>query len=265
MKKKINKCRNCENSNFISLFSLGNLSYTGKFANKFKINIPKAKIKLIKCKKCSLIQLDRNFNPKYLYSNDYGYRSGINQTMTNHLKSIAKILSNKTGLKKNDYILDIASNDGTLLNNYKTKKIIKVGIDPVINKYKRFYKNIDYKVSDFFSFSKIKKLKIKKKFKIITAISMFYDLQKPNVFLSDINKILDLKSGIFLLEQADLYLILKNNLFDVICHEHLEYYSTKVIHEMLKKIIYKYLTSKEMILMEEVFVITFHQYTLSTK
>ena len=44
------------------------------------------------CKKCKLVQLDRNFNPKYLYSKDYGYRSGINKTMTEHLKKTVKFI-----------------------------------------------------------------------------------------------------------------------------------------------------------------------------
>ena len=63
---------------------------------------------------------------------------------------------------------------------------------------------------------------------------MFYDLPKPNIFLNDIKKILH-KDGIFLLEHADLYSIYKNNVFDTICHEHLEYYSSSVIFDMVKK------------------------------
>ena len=66
------------------------------------------------------------------------------------------------------------------------------------------------------------KNKIKKA--IITALSMFYDLEDPNQFLQDAKKILH-KDGILLIEQADLYSILKNNVFDTICHEHLEYYT----------------------------------------
>lgn len=233
MIKKIIECRNCKKLNFYSLFSLGSLAYTGKFTKKIKQKIPREKISLVMCKHCSLVQLDRNFNPKYLYASDYGYRSGLNQTMTNHLKLIVKDLSHKSGLKKNDFVLDIASNDGTLLNSYTVKGVKKVGIDPLINKYKIFYKDIDYQISDFFSLKKINYLKIKKKFKIITTISMFYDLDDPNKFLNEVSQILDQKRGIFLLEHADLLSIIQKNLFDTICHEHLEYYSTKVINKML--------------------------------
>ena len=229
---KIKNCRICKSKKFFNLLNLGNLSYTGKFAKKFSENIPKAIVAIIMCKKCKLVQLDRSFNPKYLYSKDYGYRTGINKTMTEHVKKVAISAAKKVKLKKNEYVLDIASNDGTLLSFYK-RNIVKVGIDPIINNYKNFYNKKDYKINDFFNYEILKK-KVNKKFKIITALSVFYDLKNPNKFVADIKKILE-KNGIFILEHADLLSILKNNLFDTICHEHLEYYSSKIIIDVMKK------------------------------
>ena len=230
---KIKKCRNCESKKLKSLFSLGNLSFTGKF-KKDGSKVGSGFLNLIMCLKCKLVQLDRNFNLKYLYNNEYGYRSGINFTMRNHLKYIANLSQKKTKLRNGDYVLDIASNDGTLLNFYKKKNIIKVGIDPILNKFKKNYKNIDFKFASFFDLKLLKSKIFKKKFKIITALSVFYDLTNPNKFLADVSKILD-KNGIFILEFADLRSIVKNNIFDTICHEHLEYYSVYVIKNMLKK------------------------------
>ena len=146
---KIKKCRICDSKNFFNLFSLGKLSFTGKFPKLLKEKIPKDFINLIMCKKCKLVQLDRNFNPNYLYSQDYGYRTGINSTMTKHVQYVAKEAKKLSRLKKNEYVLDIASNDGTLLNFYD-KKFIRVGVDPLVNKYKNFYKKINFKVSNFF-------------------------------------------------------------------------------------------------------------------
>ena len=105
---KIKVCRLCESKKFFNLLNLGKLSYTGKFAKKFSENIPKATVAIIMCKKCRLVQLDRSFNPKYLYSKDYGYRTGINKTMTEHVKKVVISATNKVKLKKNDYVLDIA-------------------------------------------------------------------------------------------------------------------------------------------------------------
>ena len=229
----ISKCRNCQSNLLKELFSLGKLSFTGKFPSKEKRIVPKAEIKVVICKKCKLVQLDRNFNKKFLYGKDYGYRTGINKTMTNHVKDVVNDLQELTNLKKNEYVLDIASNDGTLLNFY-SKKNITVGIDPIINKHKKYYKNINYKFSNFFNFHSINNKLPKVKFKIITALSMFYDLENPNSFLKDASKLLD-RDGVLLIEHADLYSIVKNNIFDTFCHEHLEYYSSKVIINMVKK------------------------------
>jgi len=229
---KIKVCRNCKNNKYHNLFSLGKMSFTGKFSKNYFNNIPSAYLNLLMCKKCKLVQLDRNFNLKYLYGKDYGYRTGINKTMTDHVKKTVKKCSTLVNLKAKDQVLDIASNDATLLNFYP-KKIITVGIDPLANKYKRSYNKINYKISNFFQITDIKKLNLKKKFKIISALSVFYDLRDPNKFIREIKEILDEK-GIIILEHADLYCIIKNAIFDTICHEHLGFYSSKVIIEMIK-------------------------------
>ena len=229
----IKNCRNCGNTNLVFLFTLGNLAFTGKFPTKAQ-KIPKAKLTLVMCKSCKLVQLDRNFNRDYLYGKDYGYRTGINKTMTKHVQSVAKMASKKIKLRSGDAVLDIASNDATLLKSYNNKSIITVGVDPLINKYRKYYSKINYRFSNFFSSKILSKTLKDKKFKIITALSMFYDLPKPNLFLKDIKKILH-KDGIFILEHADLYSIYKNSVFDTICHEHLEYYSSTVIFNMIKK------------------------------
>ena len=229
---KITNCRVCNNKYFSRLFSLGKMSFTGKFPKNFKDNIPKALINLIMCKSCKLVQLDRNFNPKYLYDKNYGYRTGINATMTNHVEMVVNEAVKLVKLKREDAVLDIASNDGTLLSFYK-KYIFRVGCDPLVKKYKEYYKDINFGIADFFNFDVIKKKGIDKKFKIITALSMFYDLPDPNKFLKDVKKVLH-KDGVFILEHADLLSIIKNCQFDTICHEHLEYYSSKITAELMK-------------------------------
>ena len=92
---KIKNCRNCKSFNLINLFSLGKISFTGKFAKNKKINIKKTPLGLIMCKKCKLVQLKHNYNLKYLYGPDYGCRTGINRTMSEHVKKVASILEKK--------------------------------------------------------------------------------------------------------------------------------------------------------------------------
>jgi hypothetical protein len=228
---KLKNCRICKKTNLKKLFSLGDLCFTGKFPSE-NTKIEKKPITLVICKNCELVQLGHNFDLKYLYGPDYGYRTGINKTMLNHVSKVVQILLKKTKIKKNDQVLDIASNDGSLLNFYK-KNIKTFGIDPILNKYKDEYQSINYKIADFFSASKIKKI-TKKKFKIITALSVFYDAADPNKFIKDVKTLLS-EDGVFLLEFADLASIIQNKMFDTICHEHLEYYSTKVIINLCKQ------------------------------
>ena len=229
---KIKNCRNCKNTELFDLFSLGKISFTGRFPNKIRQNVPKAYLNVLMCKKCKLVQLDRNFDLNYLYGKNYGYRTGINKTMTDHVKKVVRKCSALAKLKSKQYVLDIGSNDATLLNFY-ANDIIKVGVDPLVNKYKKFYKKINYKISNFFKIKDIEKINIKKKFKIISALSVFYDLRDPNKFIKEIKKILD-ERGVFVLEHVDLCYIIKNNIFDTICHEHLVFYSSKIIIEMMK-------------------------------
>ena len=69
-----------------------------------------------------------------LYNDDYGYRSGVNQSMIDHLTGVTNDIQKIIEFKKNDHVLDIASNDATLSKSYKSKKIKYFGIDPTINK-----------------------------------------------------------------------------------------------------------------------------------
>ena len=118
---RIVNCRNCKSPRIERVFSLGNIFYTGKFPKKKNESPKRGPINVVMCKKCTLVQLENNFDLNYLYGPDYGYRTGINTTMTNHVKKVVNIASKITKLKKNDQVLDIASNDGTLLNFYDKK------------------------------------------------------------------------------------------------------------------------------------------------
>ncbi len=232
MSLHIKNCRNCKSRKIVNLFTLGKIRFTGKFP-KFKEKIPHGELNLTMCKVCKLVQLKDIFNMSYLYNKDYGYRTGINATMSEHVKSVVKKISKISKLKNGDNVLDIASNDGTLLKNYNNK-VITWGIDPILIKFSKEYKKINYKISNFFNYKLVLKKNIKVKFKIITALSVFYDLKNPNTFLNGIKKLLHY-NGIFYLEFQDLMMIIKHNMFDTICHEHLEYYSVTFINKLLKE------------------------------
>ena len=134
-------CRNCKKKKVQRIFDLGKLYFTGKFPLTLSSKLKKDILGLDFCNNCKLVQLSKSYSAKYLFSKDYGYKTGINQTMRSHMKKVRNVLYKKISLIKGDYVLDIASNDGTLLNLYNMK-INKVGIDPILNRYKNEYKHI---------------------------------------------------------------------------------------------------------------------------
>ena len=230
-------CRICDSKNLTKIISLGDqhiAAYTPKESDPEPI-LEKFPLELVRCKKtdCGLVQLLHSTPTDILYER-YFYRSGINQTMTDNLKEIVEQVILKVNLENNDIVLDIGCNDGTLLKNYKNKNLRAVGIDPAKNMFE-FSKDSGAEIIiDYFN----SKLFIDKfhdeKAKIITSISMFYDLENPNKFVSDISKILH-KEGVWIIELKYLPTMIFQNAFDNIVHEHIEYYHFSVIENLLKK------------------------------
>ena len=229
---RIKHCRSCRSKKLIKILSLGNQRLSD-FTKK-QVKQKSFPLNIILCKKCNLVQLDYTTPAKYLYTERYGYKSGINQTMQDELKGIAKEALKKVKKTKNRIIaIDIGANDGTLLKNYP-KSIYRVAVEPIKKLANEAKKNSDLVVNDFFSLEAINKKKKNLKADLITAISCFYDMEEPNKFVEDITKILK-EDGIFVIQQNYLVEMLKQNAFDNIVHEHLEYYSLLSLNNLLEK------------------------------
>jgi hypothetical protein len=234
---KINKCRVCGSSSLKKIFTLGDQKFTGIFLQKKNSNVPSGNLSLVFCKFCSLLQLENSFDKKILYGNNYGYMSSLNNTMSMHLKNKSENLKKKYNLSSGDLVIDIGSNDGTFLNFFN-KSFNLVGVDPTIKKFYNYYNKNILKIDDFFSKNSIQATVKNKKAKLVTSISMFYDLQDPLKFANDIFDILD-EDGVWHLEQSYMPAMIKNTSYDTICHEHLEYYSLKSIKYIFDKIGFK--------------------------
>ena len=224
---KISNCRSCHSNSLKYVSSLGNQYLTGIFPNSINQKVPKGDLGMVICNKCSLLQLQDSFDADVMYGDNYGYLSSLNLHMVKHLKSKSDKLKKISQLEKGDIVIDIGSNDGTSLQNYN-KDFILIGVDPTIKKLKNFYRKDIITISDFFNKDLVNGYLSKKKAKIITTISMFYDLPSPITFAKDIWDCLD-DQGVWHLEQSYMPMMIKNTSYDTICHEHLEYYSLKSI------------------------------------
>jgi hypothetical protein len=236
--KKIKFCRLCKSVNLKKIYNFGNF-FVSNFVIKKEINKGiKAPLNLVHCKKCDLLQLSHSAPQEIMYKKFYWYRSSVTKLMRDALKNVFKSSIKFAKLKKNDFVLDIGANDGTLLKYFKEKKINTIGCEPAKNLHKELEKNCDFVLKDFWSFEAFSKLtkekKILKKPKLSTAIGMFYDLENPGKFISDAAKCLD-DDGIFIAQLMCLNSMIEKNDLGNICHEHLEFYSYKSLKYLFEK------------------------------
>ena len=230
-------CRICNSDQLTTIMSLGEqyiAAYTPKDTDPEPI-LDKFPLELVRCtaSHCGLVQL-RHSTPSDILYERYFYRSGINKTMIENLNEVVTQAMSKVQLNENDIVLDIGCNDGTLLKNYQAKKLRLVGIDPAKNMAKFSKETGAHIIVDYFSAKSFVEHYNHEKAKIITSVAVFYDLEDPNQFVSDIAKILD-KEGVWIIELKYLPTMIFQNAFDNIVHEHIEYYHFSVLENLLKK------------------------------
>lgn len=231
--KRIESCRICGNVNLVPIIDLGVQSQTGIFPKTSAVEITRGPLELVKChseiaEQCGLVQLAASYEPSELYGDNYGYRSGLNQTMVRHLEQLVARLRQTIKLAAGDLVIDVGSNDGTLLSFYPPGQATLVGIDPTGTKFRRFYRNDIQLISDFFSAAAVRDKFGGRKVRVVTSVAMFYDLERPTVFASEVAEVLA-DDGVWTFEQSYLPAMLETNSYDTICHEHLEYYAMRQI------------------------------------
>jgi NDP-4-keto-2,6-dideoxyhexose 3-C-methyltransferase len=227
---KIEKCRVCGNTHLVTVLNLGDQYLSGIFPKTIDLNMYRGPLELVKCDEsfggCGHVQLRHTFDLPTMYGDEYGYRSGLNQSMVTHLKEKYEKISNDINLQDNDIVVDIAGNDGTFLGFFPdyTRRL---SIDPTSKKFAKYYKDGVDKVADFFSTEVYKSKFGTEKAKVITSFSMFYDLEDPCEFARQVNEVLDSSNGIWVTEQSYMPEMLRANSFDTVCHEHLSYYGMR--------------------------------------
>lgn len=231
-KYEIKKCRSCGSKLLEDVLSLGDL-YLSYFTKSDK-KPPQFPLDLVYCSDCGLVQLRHTTPQQSLYTENYGYRSGINDTMRNELKIIVEKAKEHFGKKPENFtVVDIGANDGTLLGNYG-KNVLKIAVEPIKKLAREAKTKSDIVINDFFNYEAFNAKMKDRKAHIITVISCFYDMEEPNTFVKDLKKIMH-TDGIIIIQQNYLVGMLKLNAFDNIVHEHLEYYSLYSMENLFKK------------------------------
>ena len=232
---EIEKCRVCGCKKLRDIMSLG-IQHIINFPDSESTDKGiRAPLDLVICdnSSCSLVQLRHTVNPELMYR-EYWYRSGVNKTMRDALLNITSSAQKCVKLGRGDIAVDIGANDGTLLRSYNIEGLLTVGFEPASNLIK-FTQEGTYKViNDFFNAPSFREHFNNSQAKVITSIAMFYDLEDPNKFVSDIKSILE-QDGVWINQMNYLGTMLEYNAFDNISHEHLEYYSLSSLQYLLNR------------------------------
>ncbi len=221
------RCR-IDGSELLEIIDFGNI-YFSDFVDKATDGF-KSPLKLGIANGSGLVQLFKAPDPEKMYRK-YWYRSGVNEAMIRDLKNIVDSVRNYVDIKKGETVLDIAANDGTLLDFWKNDEVIRIGIDPAKNLEEFRKGKYEHFIEDFFSSENYYSV-TKDKAKIITSIAMFYDLPDPTWFVQEVKKCLH-ENGVWVIQMSYTPLMLEQNAFDNICHEHIEYYTLTVLNNLL--------------------------------
>ena len=239
MYKKIDRCRICGNPSLVEVLDLGIQALTGVFPVSKEQKITSGPLKLVKCSgkddACGLLQLAHSYDLNEMYGDNYGYRSGLNQSMVRHLHSKVKKILAMVDFSGSPVVLDIGSNDGTTLSAYPETGCIRIGMDPTIDKFREYYPAGVSAIAGFFSAAEFQRALPGRKARVVTSFSMFYDLEQPMEFMREVASILE-DNGLWVFEQSYMPLMLERNSYDTVCHEHLEYYALKQIKWMTDRV-----------------------------
>lgn len=228
---QLTACRLSGSKHLVPVLNLGHQTLTGVFPRSVDQPVTKGPLELLWCPESGLLQLAHSYNPAEMYGTNYGYRSGLNQSMVDHLTDKVFYLERLVVPHASDVILDIGSNDGTTLKAYSKSGVRRIGIDPTGEKFRQHYPSEIQLVPDFFS-AQTYRATVSRRARIITSIAMFYDLDAPVEFAKQISEILA-DDGIWHFEQSYMPSMLRMNSYDTVCHEHLEYYSLSVVKDIL--------------------------------
>ncbi|MBN2478793.1 MAG: methyltransferase domain-containing protein [Parachlamydiales bacterium] len=228
------KCRFCKNELKNVFLDLNHTPVSNDFISIEKINEPEIfyPLKTFVCDKCFLVQLDEYKFAKDIFNKDYAYFSSYSKSWLEHSKNYVNMISDKLNLNSNSFIVEIASNDGYLLQYFKEKKIPCLGIEPTANTAEECMKKDIDVIQDFFGIKLAKKLQQNnKKADLIIGNNVLAHVPDLNDFVKGL-KILVKPQGTITLEFPHLMQLVKFNQFDTIYHEHFSYFSFCVVKKI---------------------------------
>jgi SAM-dependent methyltransferase len=228
-------CRYC-NTDLVNIFvDLINSPPSNSFLNLKQLNGPETyyPLKLYVCHSCFLVQVDEYKSANEIFSAEYAYHSSFSKSWLQHAKEYANMMINEYAIGRSSFVVEIASNDGYLLQYFQEHGISVLGIEPSKNTADVARNKGIESLSDFFG-SKLAKEKFgapKEKADLLIANNVLAHVPDVNDFVSGL-KIALKETGIITLEFPHLVKLIEQNQFDTIYHEHFSYFSFTTINKI---------------------------------
>ena len=229
------QCYICSSNNLTNFLNLGNHPPPLNFVTKERLldSNETFPLQVYFCNSCGLVQLGDAVDPKIMFK-QYLYTSGISTAFRDHLESFTEKLVDRFSPNKDDLVIDIASNDGTLLQFFKNSGLRVLGVEPS-NIADIAKKNGIHTVNDFFNETIAKQiLDDNGQAKIITITNAFAHIKDLDSLMNGI-RILLKEDGVFVSESQYLVDIIEKLEYDTIYHEHLRYYCLKPLIQLFEK------------------------------
>jgi hypothetical protein len=229
----VKSCQICNSNSLFKVLSMGNHPTVNDFLDlkEERSFIETYPLELFFCSNCLLVQLGRIIDPKKIFPNNYAYRSGTTKLLIDNFRELADEAINNLPLEKNDFVVDIGSNDGTLLSNFKKKEMRVLGVEPTDVAKIAINAGIDT-INQPFNKIIAEHIKISYgKAKLITAANVFGHIKDVHDVMEGICNLLD-HDGVFVSENHYLMSFIETLQYDTVYHEHLRYYSLRSLNAL---------------------------------
>jgi SAM-dependent methyltransferase len=225
-------CRACRHANLELIMSFGHTPLADRLLTKEQLNQPEfmVPLDLVFCPKCALVQITETVSPEILFCENYPYFSSVSKTLLEHSRKNAEELIISRKLDSKSLVVEPASNDGYMLNNFVGKGIPVLGIDPAKGPAQSAKKRCIPTICSFFGFKLANKLRDEGRLAdVVIANNVLAHVPDLNGFVEGIRVILK-ESGVAVIEVPYLIDLIERCEFDTIYHQHLCYFSVTALH-----------------------------------
>lgn len=230
------KCRHCEAELTLPLIDLGSAPPSNAYLTKATLKAPEKyfPLKVLVCKACWLVQTEDYAGAEELFDADYAYFSSFSSSWLNHAEQYVTDMVSRFGLNANSHVVEVAANDGYLLQYVKAKGIPCLGIEPTASTAKAAREKGVETIEEFFGMALAKKLVAEGKQADLTAANnVLAHVPDINDFVSGFAYLLK-PDGVATFEFPHLMQMINLTQFDTIYHEHFSYLSLTAVNRIFE-------------------------------